>query len=142
MASSRSVKPSPLEFSTTWRHELETMNLADLAPDVLETAIDIAEASGLLAVADAALERTGDAGIAASIIGDVADALVAWDEIGLGPLGELIEERDDAAVAWLAGVVISLAMNPVRRAQRRARRQARRESRIERREERKARRGD
>ena len=107
---------------------MEALDLSALPADVLEAGAAIAEDSGLLAVADAALEATGSAGVAAQIVGDVADVLVDWESIEIvGPLGGWLEAHDDDIVTWIADLVIRLAMDPDRRADRQIRRADRRE---------------
>jgi hypothetical protein len=119
---------------------METTDLSGLPADLLEAAADLAEDSGLLAVADAALDRTGDTGIAAEIVGSVVDSLIDFERLEIGPLGEWLEAHDGPAAEWLADVVISVAMDPRRRALRQIRREARRDEREARRTERRARR--
>ena len=107
---------------------MEALDLSALPADVLEAGAAIAEDSGLLSVADAALEATGSAGVAAQIVGDVADVLVDWESIEIvGPLGGWLEAHDDDIVTWIADLVIRLAMDPDRQADRQIRRADRRE---------------
>jgi len=106
---------------------VETIDLSTLSSDVLAAGAELAEESGLLAVADAALDQTGDTGQAAAIIGDVVDILIDFEAIDvLGPLGVLLEERDDDIASWLAGMVIAIALDPTRREARQERRADRR----------------
>jgi len=107
---------------------MEALDLSALPADVLEAGAAIAEDSGLLAVADAALEATGSAGVAAQIVGDVADVLVDWEATPLPPvLSEWLEAHDDEIVEWTVSLVVRVMMDPDRRADRQIRRADRRE---------------
>jgi len=119
---------------------MDPIDLTTLEPGLLATAHNLAEESGLLAVADAAIERTGDIGQAAAIVGDVVDVLIDFSALDLGPLGAFLEDHDDDMAARLAQVVISIAMDEERRASRKARRLERRVRRADRQAGRQARR--
>jgi len=120
---------------------MEALDLTTLATDVLEEAHTIAEETGLLAVADAALERTGNTGVAASIVGDVVDALIDWEALDLPPtLGAFLEDHDADIASWFASLVIRLAMNPARRERRQKRLKTWKQNRIDRQTKRQARR--
>ena len=105
---------------------METLNLSEIPADVLAAGAEIAEESGLLAVADAALDATGETGPAAEIIGNVVDVLIDFESLELGPLGPFLEEHDGDIAAWMAELVLRIAMDPERKAKRKARREERR----------------
>jgi hypothetical protein len=105
---------------------METLDLAGLPAEVLEAGAAIAEESGLLAVADAALDATGNKSKAATITGQVVDALIDFEDLELGVLGTFLEAVDDDVAAWIVELALSLAQDPVRRAARQERRADRR----------------
>ena len=105
---------------------METLDLSKLPTDVIAAGAEIAEESGLLAVADAALDATGNTSASAEIIGNVVDVLIDFESLELGPLGPFLEEHDGDIAAWMAELVLRLAMDPDRRAKRKARREDRR----------------
>ena len=105
---------------------METLDLSALSSDVLAAGAELAEESGLLAVADAAIDQTESTGQAAAIVGNVVDILIDFDALELGPLGAFLEEHDDDIASWLAGMVIAIALDPTRREARQERRAARR----------------
>lgn len=105
---------------------MEALDLSTIPADVLAAGETLVEESGLLAVADAALDATSDTGVAAQIVGDIVDVLIDFEAFELGPLGTFMEAHDDDTTAWVADLVIRLAMDPDRRAARRTRRAERR----------------
>lgn len=105
---------------------METLDLSGLPAEVLEAGAAIAEESGLLAVADAALDATGNKSKAATITGQVVDALVDFEDLELGVLGTFLEAVDDDVAAWLVELALGLAQDEVRRAARQERRADRR----------------
>ena len=105
---------------------METLNLSELPADVIAAGAEIAEESGLLAVADAALDATGNTSASAEIIGNVVDVLIDFETLELGPLGPFLEEHDGDIAAWMADLVLRIAMDPERKAKRKARRDERR----------------
>lgn len=105
---------------------MEIMDTDTLSAEVLEKARALANESGLLAVADAALEATGSTGQAAQIVGTLVDVFIDFEAMDLGPLGTFLEAHDGDAAAWVADLVISLAMDDARRQARQARRARRR----------------
>ena len=105
---------------------METLDLSGLPAEVLEAGAAIAEESGLLAVADAALDATGNKSKAATITGQVVDALVDFEALELGVLGPFLEAVDDDVAAWLVELALGLAQDEVRRAARQERRADRR----------------
>jgi len=105
---------------------METLDLSGLPAEVLEAGAAIAEESGLLAVADAALDATGNKSKAATITGQVVDALVDFEALELGVLGTFLEAVDDDVAAWLVELALGLAQDEVRRAARQERRADRR----------------
>ena len=121
---------------------MEALDMTSLPAEILDAASVVAEDSGLLAAADAALDASGDPGLAAAIIGQIADALIDFELLEIGPLGDWLEAHDGDAATWMADVVIRLAMDDERRAKRQDRRAMIREQMQVRREERKARRAE
>ena len=119
---------------------MEILDTDTLSAEVLEKALTIAGESGLLAVADAALEATSSPGQAAQIVGNVVDVLIDFETLDLGPLGSFIEAHDGDAAAWVADLVISLAMDDARRQARKVRRARRRAQRATRQADRKTKR--
>ena len=105
---------------------MEPLDLSKLPTDVIAAGAEIAEESGLLAVADAALDATGETGTAAEIIGNVVDVLIDFESLELGPLGPFLEEHDGDIAAWMAELVLRIAMDPDRKDKRQARRAERR----------------
>ena len=105
---------------------METLDLSGLPAEVLEAGAAIAEESGLLAVADAALDATGNKSKAATITGQVVDALVDFEDLELGVLSTFLEAVDDDVAAWLVELALGLAQDEVRRAARQERRADRR----------------
>lgn len=101
---------------------MEFLDTDTLTAEVLEKALTITVESGLLAVADAALEATSSPGQAAQIVGSVVDVLIDFEALALGPLGSFLEAHDGDAAAWVADLVISLAMDDARRQARKVRR--------------------
>lgn len=109
---------------------MEALDLTALPGAVLLVAEELVEETGLLAVADSVIDRTGQTSAVAGIVGDVADALVDFEELDLGVFGTWLESRDGDLVAFLVDVAISLALDEERRRRRQRRRAERKARRV------------